>query len=139
MEHKIIKCKKTQNYKRIIKKAFLIEYFYIVIIYLSFPTLISQNEEQKYNIITLKINKTEERNIFYRDYPNMPAIVEINGINQSKISSRYYFNTTPNTVRLIWKKHLTSLNSLFQNCYDIIELNLSHFDTSSIDDMDGMF
>ena len=123
MEHKIIKCKQFQNYNRIIKKIFLIEYFYILIIYLAFPILISQNDEQIYNIITLKINKTEERMIFFQDYQNVPDIVEINGINQSKISFSYYFNTIPNTVRLIWKKHLTSLISIFQNCYDIIELN----------------
>ena len=65
--------------------------------------------------------------------------MEINGINQTNISFKYYFNTLDNTVRLIWKKNLDHTEYLFYGCDDIIELNLSQFKTSQVYDMSAMF
>ena len=139
MVHKIIKCKKCQNGKRTIRNEFMIDYFYIVTIYLIFPFLISKNEEPIYNIITVKINKTGNISIFYPYYNYPPDIVEINGINQTKISFEYYFDKTENIVRLIWKNNLGYIPYLFYGCDDIIELNLSQFNTSQVYNMFQMF
>ena len=147
---KITKHRNSQNIKKVLKIELIICHLYIII-YLTIPTLVIENEELNFNVITLKIKRTRNGKIFYsgdsnyqqchdNNYKNLvPDMVEINGINQTKISPNYSFQETENTVKLIWKKNLEHLYCLFFYCSDIIEIDLSNFDTSKVDDMAGMF
>ena len=63
-------------------------------------------------------------------------------INDKKIDSNYYY-TFPNEgiykIKYIFKKSLSSANSLFRNCTSLTELDLSHFNTRLINNMGNMF
>ena len=128
-----------------IKNEFMICFFYlmnhITIINMINSILTNEIYESKYSNITLKINKIGKRNIISSDffYFDLIVMVEINGINQSKISDKYDFNTTENIVKLIWKNELISTQKLFRSCRYITEIDLSHFDTSKVTDMYQMF
>ena len=140
----------NKNNKRSIKCEFLINCLYIII-FLIILILTKENEEQNFNIITLKINKKGNISIFYsgeksnsecnyNDYERIvPDMVKINGINQTKISAKYYFNTTENIVELMWKNNLENIGCLFYYCTDIIELDLSKFNTTQVISMNYMF
>ena len=68
-----------------------------------------------------------------------PNEVYINGKNQSMIQPFYQFDNEENYVKLIWKTIITSCAAMFCNCDHILELNLSHFNTSQVTNMRRMF
>ena len=63
----------------------------------------------------------------------------INGEKQDNLKYSYYFNQSDNIIELIWNRKLTSTKNMFYKCSDIIELDLSKFDSSKMNDMGGMF
>ena len=69
----------------------------------------------------------------------MPNEIFINGIKQKTIKNKYNFNETINTIILIWNDTITDCKCMFYGCHNINEMDLSHFDTSQITDMIGMF
>ena len=65
--------------------------------------------------------------------------VYINENKQETIDNRYYFNQTDNYVELIWDNNINNCDNMFINCTNIIEINLSNFDTSLVTSMHRMF
>ena len=120
---------------------------FIIFLILFNPILSLDDEEANYSSITLRINKTGNIKLFYSgensycskknfSYPDM---IQINGINLTNITSNYEFNITENTVKLIWKNAPSNIECLFYSCSDIIEIDLSNFDSSNIKKMNYMF
>ena len=68
-----------------------------------------------------------------------PNEIHINGKNQSIIQSFYQFDEEENIAKLIWKESITSCLGMFCNCGHILEINLTHFNTSLVTDMRIMF
>ena len=130
--------------KGITNNLMILILFFIPLITKEYQNIINQYHS---SFITLTINNPGIKSVFYvKDnnkycknfYP--PDEVYINGINQSSVNSIYTFNETKNMVKLVWKNKPPSTNCLFYNCSDINEIDLSHFESSSISGaIRGMF
>ena len=68
-----------------------------------------------------------------------PNEVYINGKNQSTVQSFYQFDEEETYIKLVWKNTITSFLGMFCNCGHILELNLSHFNTSQETNIQIMF
>ena len=91
--------------------------------------------------ITLTINIKGTLNIFnYQnsDIKNLDKVI-INGINYTDVKDGYYSKEKNNIIELIWKKKITSCNSMFSGCSNILTMDFSNFDTSEVTDMGSMF
>ena len=97
--------------------------------------------DSNFSNITLKINGIGDKYILGDNFQikNYPDIIYINGENKSTITNYYYFNQTDNLVQLIWYNNIDNCSSMFYECSDITEINLSNFDTSNAKYMDNMF
>ena len=92
--------------------------------------------------ITLKIGKGYNKvlsNENRQPHYTRPNEVYINGNKQSSENHYYTFTQTENTVKLVWKYTVTNCLCMFSYCGAIIEMDLSHFQTSSVGDMGNMF
>ena len=122
---------KNQKLKSII-------YHHIIFIILIIIYVNAQNIPRE-SIAILKVNKGKDTSIMSRDSNcSLPDEVYINGDNQTEIKYNYDF-TESSTVKLIWRKNIYSGFKMFFSCVDIIELNLTEFDSSLITDMGYMF
>ena len=65
--------------------------------------------------------------------------VYINGNIQQKIEYKYNFNQTYNYVELIWDENIDNCVYMFSKCSNIIDINLTNFDTSQVTTMEYMF
>ena len=65
--------------------------------------------------------------------------VYINGNKQDTIKDKYHFNQTDNYVELIFEDNIQNCDNLFRKCYNIIEIELSYFNTSQVTNMVRMF
>ena len=97
------------------------------------------NNEVYYSYITLKSNKTGNIKLFSDNAQPWPDELWINYINQTGFKNEYYLNDINDIIKLIWHKKPTSINSLFKDCSNITEIDLSNFDTSEIIFMADLF
>ena len=127
---------KLVNNSFIRNKTFILLYLIIILFIQALTEVIISN-------ITLKINGIGLKNIFSssQDFNKnyYPTKVYINKIEQDIVQSSYYFNETNNFVELIWDKKIDNCYDMFRECSDIIELDLSKFDSSEISIMNNMF
>ena len=75
----------------------------------------------------------------YYKKQNYPNQIYINGEIKYTINYSYYFNQTENSVELIWNKSIDNCSGMFYQCSDIIEIDLSKFNTSNVTNMNNMF
>ena len=122
----------------IFKKLFLF------LILLRYIILVLSKED--YNSITLKINKSGDRQIYHTPGRctgnNIPPDIQevyINGINQSEINSSYNLDKEENNITLVFRRDLDSTSCMFVDCVDIEEFDLSNLDTSKVTNMHSMF
>ena len=132
---------------RNIKRYFIKIIKYIILLNL-FNNIILNNqisliEYQSYNI-TLKIKGTGTKKIFSsytgdfkREY--YPKEVYINGYIQNDVTYSYNLNETDNVIGLIWYDLINISDNMFRECSDIIEIDLSNFNTSNVTIMQSMF
>ena len=81
---------------------------------------------------------------YYYIYGNEKEIKEniILEINNTKINFHYYYKFNAEgeyIIKYIFKKFLTKANHLFSDCYNIISLDFTNFDTQNITYMSCMF
>ena len=95
-------------------------------------------DESIYSYIILKIINGNN-NIYSREYQNPPNIIYINEIKQTTPTNSYNFNESENSVILIWTNPITNCEKMFYFCGKIIEMDLTHFDTSQVTNMVNMF
>ena len=133
---------KNKGKNKIIRNINNIRNYNIIIIFLIimniFIQILPYNKKDliKFNFsnITLRINGTGNKNSTY--YPNY---VYINGNKQDPVKSIYDFNQIDNYVELIWNNTIDNCQNIFYNCSDILEIDLSNFDTSECKSMNSMF
>ena len=121
------------NKKYICRKVLSLSNFrFIVIIILTslFCKFNNSNIESNRCFITLKTNKTGEIKILSDNFKYNANEVWINNINKSIVTNKYSLNDSESNITLIFYVKLTTLEYMFSDCKDIIEINLSHFDTS---------
>ena len=131
---------------KFIQERLIVHKEYIFIQKLIFLFIISFLSKGYYSSsnITLKINKTGNVQVYYPYnlyYGNVEIDeVYINDAKQNEVKSQYYFtNNTINTVKLVWNRNIKYTYRLFSGCSDIIEINLTNFDSSHVTDMSYMF
>ena len=68
-----------------------------------------------------------------------PDQIIINGQNINSNENKYNFESSTNAITLIWNNKINSSACLFRGCKDISEVDLSGFDSSELEYMQGMF
>ena len=120
---------------------------YILFLNLFFLSILNNDLnmiDHNFSIIKLKILGKGAKNIFNNEasqfqemyYPNE---VYINDIRQNVVNHSYYFNENDNLIELKWNNNINNTGYMFFECSDIIEIDLSNFDTSQVTDMSCMF
>ena len=146
-----------RNYNKNNKDKFngiFIYFFYLFIINeILFSQFIKCNHRKikfSSSYIKLKTKGTGTIQLYYQKSINFapsykPDIININNIinlTSNEITNTYNFNNQENNINniiLIWNNSPSSIDSMFKNCKNIIEMDLSHFDTYSITEMSSMF
>ena len=93
----------------------------------------------KFSNVTLKIKGPGNKKILGFGSNYYPSTIYINGEKQTSIYNSYNFNLTDNKVELIWNNTINSCGSMFKECSNIIEIDLSNFNTSQVTSMLYMF
>jgi len=91
--------------------------------------------------ITLKVIGTGIKKILSESYP-FPSNIYLDDELYENIIDFYYVNLTePNSeIKMEWNNTIiNSTKSMFYNCTEIVEIDMTKFDTSSVTDMSEMF
>ena len=135
--------KESNKVNNIIKNIYYISVFIfkLLIIINSYQQIKCKELYLYSSKITLKIKGIGEYNILGTNINSMNYLKEvyINNIKQTIKDSKYYFNQIDNFVELIWDDNLNDCASLFHECAEIYEINLSNFNTSQVTSMQNMF
>ena len=93
-----------------------------------------------YSYITLKINVSGYSKILSDNFGHFPDEIFINNnsINDTNINE-YYFNNYNNNIKLVWNNEPSAMGSMFKNCLNITEIDLSNFYSSEVVDMSSLF
>ena len=103
-------------------------------------------------IIDIKVNEIKEGILLFNENENnkeeiknnikiyiKDEIIEIKNIDKKYIINNKFEKDGKYEIKIIFKNNLTNLNSFFENCNELISLDLSKFDTSKVTDMGWMF
>ena len=140
--------KNNNNNKNNYNKIYIF-YFYYFYYFINIQIFSSQfiqcyfrKIEFSSSYINLKINKTGNIKFLSKYYiGGDPDIITINNENYT-INDIDTLNNLENNIiniTLIWNNSITSTSDMFYECDDIIEIDLSHFDTSNVTYMGYMF
>ena len=98
------------------------------------------------NNITVKIKGEGEQKIIYGGWSdicyrltNPPDEIYINDKKQTTLDYKYNFTLQENNITFVWNNKLTTCHCLFFECSNIVEVDLSKFDSSSVRSMNSMF
>ena len=117
------------------------------------PTLLKNINLRKLNLnseITIIVGKTESQYILSDEsvqisgktckFDNLPSEIIVNDNQVEEIGKIIYnLNNEENTIVMRWNYEITDCCGMFYNLPNIINIDLSNFDSSSIEDMRGMF
>ena len=122
------------------KKIINLNSIMIIFIIISFFTICTPRKfNMKYSYINLVTNGTEYIRIISGG--NKPDQIYINNIAGNPKKQTHYFSPSENSINnvtLVFNNTLTKMNSMFSNCFNIIEMDLSHLDTSQVTTMYAM-
>ena len=113
------------------KKRNIIFILFVVIIH----KVISKNNE-----IKIKVNTVGTQNILNPIFKYAPTEAFINDTNV-EIDSQYSINviSTNDIIKLSWNQNIDDCSFMFQHLHNIISVDLSDFESSSVTNMEGMF
>ena len=89
------------------------------------------------NIIFLKVKGKNAQKIINSYY--IPDLIYLNGFEIEYDEYIIIDNNIINNITLIWESKLDTLENVFESIENIIEVDLSKFDSSEITNMSGMF
>ena len=137
--------KEKNSHKKIIFNQDISNHFFIIfLIFIFFGSCLAKNLEIKKllildNEISLKIIGSGNK-VILNDNIATPTQVYLNNYPQTITSNNlYYLNAETNNIRILWDSPLTDCNSMFCDLLDIIDIDLSKFDSSKVTSMNGMF
>ena len=139
-----------QNLKKAKNIWIIYPTFYFLVLFLSLihPNLslsLTRKECSHLNEITIKINGLEDQYILNNDFYYCPETIYLNGNSVSAVETNCKIINIPsggestNEVKLVWNEKLVSLAGIFSGLANLIEVDLSNFDSSSVIDMANMF
>ena len=113
------------------KKRNIIFILFVVIIH----KVISKNNE-----IKIKVNTVGTQNILNPNPKHAPTEAFIND-TKVEIDSQYSINviSTNDIIKLSFNKNIDDCSFMFQHLHNIISVDLSDFESSSVTNMEGMF
>ena len=132
--------RKSRTSKRIINNSIIL----LIIIITMIPFFLSKQaklyELIADNEITIKINGTGDQTII-ADAAQTPNQIYLNDISTPLDGSKVLYNLESeiNTVKLVWDSPITNCNWMFGSLGNILEIDLSKFDSSKVTIMSGMF
>ena len=143
------------NLKHIKIKIYKSLAYYFLILIVIFPAVFnfSGTEKDTYHYfiqfhayeITIKVKGTGEQRILHNDFRPTPSNAYLNSGQTSILKYDKHLVTINsvtediNSVKLVWNSKLTSFRGMFNGLENILEVDLSTFDTSSIESMDSIF
>ena len=88
--------------------------------------------------ITIKVLRKGNHDVINS---NFLSYINSMSVNEKIIEKRnnVYTDKYRNIVKIIFGANINNCNGMFQNCKDIVEIDLSHFDASQVTDMGYMF
>ena len=117
---------------------------FILIIVLSHIYLFQIYKPRKLQIsneITIKINGRGNQNVLNSKYEFKPDEILLNGKNSNidEENKILILEKEENIVRMKWNNKLIDCGGMFSNITNIIEIDLTKFDSSDVEIMDYMF
>jgi surface protein len=94
------------------------------------------------NRIRIKINENDRFPILYSNYYLKPSSYYLNYDVESRIpftDSEIELLNSENNITIIFTNEITSCESMFKGCSNIIEIDFSNFISSNIQNIDNMF
>ena len=132
-----LKAFKNNTFLLIIFKLIMITFFYSPILAIKEIILRKLNYISE---ITLIIKGNGTQRIFSNDFKNLPSEIYVNGINQTKFDYKVYgLSNTINNITLIWDYQFKDCSNMFFNIPNIIEIDLSKFNSKKVTNMLKMF
>ena len=135
------------SFQRNYKKKFIIKnkILYFIILF-SFLVL---SKEENFSQITISISGGGRQKILSdstgclglpSNFISLPDIIIVNGENQTKVE-KYVYNLSNgiNNITMIWNYQVTNCSNMFADLTNIINVDLSKFDSSGVTDMKCMF
>ena len=130
---------KGQKYKIIIKLILLINLFIR-----TFPTHKIHFINFYFSNITLRVKGPGLKKIFCSniqlfstDY--YPQSIYIGNNKNDSVNFEYDFISTENVVKLVWNNKINNCIYMFTDCTDILQVDLSEFDSSEVTQINNMF
>ena len=116
---------------------------FIVILFMIFSTL-SENMAHRniislLNEISLKIRGKGNQNILNDKFQPKPSEIYLENNKIESNDNKYDFPNELNYIKLVWSQPIINCSIMFQDCKNILEIDLSNFDSSSVIDMKYMF
>ena len=137
-----------KKYKIKLNIIYIIYFHYIILNAIFFSQFIkcsNRKIELSSSFINLKVIGNGGMNLYSFLCSERPNLVSINNIiylTNSEDNNYYEFNNLPNVINnitLTWNRPVSTTSNLFSYCTTIIEIDLSHFDTSHVNNMYQMF
>ena len=130
---------KGQKYKIIIKLILLINLFIR-----TFPTHKIHFINFYFSNITLRVKGPGLKKIFCSDTQRFstdyyPHSIYIGNNKMDPVNFEYDFISTENVVKLVWNNKINNCIYMFTDCTDILEVDLSEFDSSEVTQINNMF
>ena len=113
--------------------------FFTIIFFLSFISVYNINIKIFFSEIKLVIRGNNTQYILSKEFDFEPDQVLVNGILKSSCNKTCYLDKDLNNITIIFNNNLESCSNMFKNLNNIIEVDLSNFDTSQVTLMDSMF
>ena len=93
------------------------------------------------NEITIKIMGDQKKNILYNAFTPQPQQIYANGVitsinGENEIQS---LQNGENVIKMIWNSQIENCETMFMDLDNIIEIDLSNFDSSNVSSMTKMF
>ena len=120
------------------KKSIFVIIFFVLLLKISVQREINLGS----SYIILHTSKKENVKIFSEEYFEnkiKPSEIRINDIIQTEIKHTYILNESYNIINLTFSDYITDSANMFKGCSQLEEIDLSHFDTSNVEDMNNMF
>ena len=124
----------TTERNKIFYQKMNFKFTFITLFLLFFPLISS-------NIITMKFKGTGKEEFFMNQFAgiNCPDKIYIDGILLYFKTGKYNFSNKITNIKLKWNKNIINCYKMFANISNIIEIDLSQFNTSLVENMSYMF
>ena len=109
------------------------------IVFVNFSKMKKLRHLYNNNEIHLIINGKGTQNLLYNNFNPAPSAVLVNGILNSSCTKSCYLPEDVNNITLQFSEQIKSCENMFLNLNNIIEVDLSDFDSSQVTNMAMMF